>query len=153
MIALHKHTIMSSDQHLLINCSGCGYTPCAGHRLCSIGIDYKAHTGNHNKAVRFQLYKMHIRETYGVLGRGQRIPLPHCVDAMIKEKFPNEDGSACVGFKEAWSFNVMRVKHALISSNIFNNYFVFLWSPLSKIQMACGNNNKNLTKIPIIKSY
>ena len=92
---------MSPDQHLLINCSGCGDTPCSGYRLCSFGLEYKARTGNDNKAVRFKLHQKYTRETCGVLGRGQRIPIPLCIDAMIKEEFPNEDGSEHVGFKEA----------------------------------------------------
>ena len=73
------------DPLLLQICSGCGSTPCQGNYLIDVGHTYKARTGNDNKAVRFHLHSLFIRDTYGVLGRSNRITLPPCVERKIKD--------------------------------------------------------------------
>ena len=70
LITLRKIITMNSDQDQLMNCSGCGETPCTSHRLLAIGVDCKEHAGDGNKSVRIKLCKEHTRETHGVLGRG-----------------------------------------------------------------------------------
>ena len=66
---------MSSIDDLNI-CSGCGNTPCKGYRLIKIGRDFKASTDNDNKAVRYNMHKKYTYETFGILGRAQRVSLP-----------------------------------------------------------------------------
>jgi hypothetical protein len=42
--------------------------------------------------VRFSCYHLFTYEKYGHLGRGNRMKLPDCVEAVIKETFPDLDG-------------------------------------------------------------
>ena len=86
------------DQSLLQICYRCGSTPCQGNYLIEVGRAHKARAGNHNKAVRFHLCCLFVRDAYGVLGRSNRIPLPPCVERRIKNAFPNKDGEMHVGF-------------------------------------------------------
>ena len=52
-----------------------------------------------NARVRKTSYKMFIREKYGHLGKGNRIPVPNCVVIKIREAFPDPEDKH-MGFHE-----------------------------------------------------
>ena len=87
------------DPSLLQICAGCRITPCQGTCFITAGHECKARKGNDNKAVHFYLRSLPIRDTYGVLGRGNRIPLLPCVERKIKCNFPNENGEEHAGLR------------------------------------------------------
>ena len=60
----------------------------------------KLRTGNENKSVRFHLCRLITRECFCVLGNGNRVRLPRCMERYIKGMHPNEDGSVFDGHKE-----------------------------------------------------
>lgn len=53
-----------------------------------------------NKAKRFECYRFMSRWLHGLLGTGNRIPLPECCKQGIADLFPAEDGNY-VGFRHA----------------------------------------------------
>ena len=92
-------------------CYICGKSPCEWiefglpaiselkNRFCidtakSHGYIVDISNGEHvpNKNVRFSCYRLFTYEKYGHLGHGNRMKLPDCVEAVIKETFPDLDG-------------------------------------------------------------
>ena len=55
--------------------------------------------GERNLAIRFQLYGFFTKSLHGVLGKGNRIPLPTCCGRAIRSRFPCEEGEVYTGFK------------------------------------------------------
>ena len=53
-----------------------------------------------NKEMRKSMYRMFTYLKYGHLGRGVRIPIPECVVAKIREKYPDPD-EEYMGFMES----------------------------------------------------
>ena len=90
------------EEDLLNMCTRCGNTPCLvalmGQELVDEGNRYNSNNNVGNKQVRFRLYRMFTRKMYGVLGSDHRIPLPGCIESLIKDSFPNEDGAAFCPF-------------------------------------------------------
>ena len=92
--------IMDLDQV----CDHCKTLPCCledhGKQIEDAG-DEMAAVGEQPGRIRFMLYHLATQLIHGPnLGRGNRRPLPECVEAHIKAKYPNTDGKAYVGFKE-----------------------------------------------------
>lgn len=56
-------------------------------------------SGSDNRQIRFQLYRAASRFCRGLLGKGNRQPMPKCVHAMIHEEFPASDG-VYTGYKD-----------------------------------------------------
>ena len=54
-----------------------------------------------NAERRFQCYKHWTRVHHGVLGKGNRIPIPKCVKSEIETWFPRDNGDDGVGFKKS----------------------------------------------------
>ena len=82
-------------------CTSYGETPCfAGHYI-SIAQEHKMRNATDNKSIRYFAYKKYIHDTYGILGKGQRIKLPYCVETSLKLSFPNEDETPFVGFQDS----------------------------------------------------
>lgn len=80
-------------------CITCGYSPCSLITFTNelqqsitlvdtpaAGVDW-----NH-KEKRFHLYKHFTKLVYGPLGKGERIPLPICVEKRVRERYPSPDG-------------------------------------------------------------
>ena len=90
------------EEDLLNMCTRCGNTPCLvalmGQELVDEGNRYNSNNNVGNKQVSFRLYRMFTRKMYGVLGSDHRIPLPGCIESLIKDSFPNEDGAAFCPF-------------------------------------------------------
>ena len=53
-----------------------------------------------NKEMRKSMYRMFTYLKYGHLGRGVRIPIPECVVAKVREKYPDPDEDY-MGFMES----------------------------------------------------
>ena len=49
---------------------------------------------------RKRLYRFYTRIVHGYLGRGNRIPTPHCVRALVRSIFPSPDGTH-VGYHDS----------------------------------------------------
>ena len=62
---------MSLDS--LTICEFCGETPRIAPHYCSIAHVCKAEQDKSNKAARFFGYQKHVKETHGILGKGQRV--------------------------------------------------------------------------------
>ena len=54
-----------------------------------------------NAQRRFQSYMNWTTLQHGVLGKGNRIPIPNCVKTEIEKWFPRDNGDYGVGFKTA----------------------------------------------------
>ena len=97
-----QQIIEESDQTNV--CSFCGFSPCFlerhGERHMERARRCELRTGNENKNVRFHLHKLIIRDRFGVLGNGNRVSLPRCMERCIKGRHPNEDGSVFIGHQE-----------------------------------------------------
>ena len=91
------------EEDLLNMCTKCGNTPCLvalmGQELVDEGNRCKSNNNAGNNKVRFRLHRLFTRKMHGVLGSDHRIPLPMCMESLIKDSFPNEDGSAFVGYR------------------------------------------------------
>lgn len=94
-----------------VMCHHWGKLPCVVHRDGEFYYDkaeaYKLRTGSTNRQVRFYLYRLFVRRTYGVLGRGHRVRLPRCYEQYVKIMYPNTDGSDFVGYRDLFSFCVV----------------------------------------------
>lgn len=55
-----------------------------------------------NRAIRWNVYRKFVRINHPGLQRGQRVRIPDCVVANIREFWPNAEGDEYVGFKEAY---------------------------------------------------
>ena len=64
-------------------CSSCGETPCVASNYIQIAQDYKSNHAKDNKSTHYFAYQKYIRDTYGILGKGQRVKLPHCVECVV----------------------------------------------------------------------
>jgi hypothetical protein len=90
-------------------CEVCGGTPCEweefGIELMenmkmmydhgNDGDPVKDRDGNivANSTVRKGAYKLFTYMKFGHLGKGNRIPIPHCVTKKIRERYPEPDGN------------------------------------------------------------
>ena len=54
-----------------------------------------------NAQRRFKSYKNWTTLQHGVLGKGNRIPIPKCVKSEIETWFPRDNGDDGVGFKKS----------------------------------------------------
>ena len=77
------------DLLLLQICHRCGSSPCQGNYLIEVGRSCKARAGNDNKAMRFHLCRLFVRDACSVLGLSNRIPLLPCAERRIKDAFLN----------------------------------------------------------------
>ena len=86
------------EEDLLNMCTRCGNTPCLvalmGQELVDEGNRCNSNNNVGNKQVRFRLCRMFARKMHGVLGSDHRNSLPGCIESLIKDSFPNEDGAA-----------------------------------------------------------
>ena len=82
-------------------CSSCGETPCVASNYIQIAQDYKSNHAKDNKSIHYFAYQKYIRDTYGILGKGQCVKLPHCVESALKSSFPNKDEALFVGFRDS----------------------------------------------------
>ena len=91
------------DEDSLVACTKCGNSPCLvwliGADLLQDGERHKRSNDAGNRQVRFRLCRSFTRQMHGVLGKGNRVPMPKCIENMIKSKFPNEDGSDFAGHR------------------------------------------------------
>ena len=89
-----------------MTCITCGYTPCSliafedqlKQTFEMVETPTKGVEWN-NKEKRFQSYSHFTKLLYGPLGKGERIPLPVCVEKHIRDRFPEENGNY-VGYKK-----------------------------------------------------
>ena len=85
-------------------CSFCVFSPCFveshGERHMERARRCKLRRGNENKNVRFFLYRIIARESFGVLGNDNRVRLPRCMERCVKGVCPNEEGSIFIGCQE-----------------------------------------------------
>ena len=92
-------------QNVLV-CPHCDQEPCVWvenreavvvhvqHKELSVADNYNM--ANNEK--RRHCYQFFSRVINGVLGRGNRIPLPSCVVDGVRETYPNEEGMEHMGF-------------------------------------------------------
>ena len=72
--------------------------------MATMGDEMKE-SGSDNKAIRFALYSVASRFVHGTLGKGNRKPLPQCVQTEIRDCYPAHIGESYTGFKEGTSTN------------------------------------------------
>ena len=89
-----------------MTCITCGYTPCSliafEDQLNQTFMMVETPTDGvewNNKQKRYNTYNHFTKLLYGPLGKGERIPLPVCVEKHIRDRFPEESGNY-VGYKE-----------------------------------------------------
>ena len=103
-------------------CTKCGRSPClvanVGNKLIDKGWRLKQKNSLQNKQVRFRLHRRFAHLIYGVLGLGNRVPPPKCIEQIIKDNFPNEDGAAFVGHKPR--------SHGRDSSGLWHQFWALL---------------------------
>ena len=90
----------SFNEASIVMCPVCGNTPCIAPSCIAAGKMRKIQHGKDNKSVRYFRCNICTRDTYGALGKGQRIQLPSCVESMIKDHFPNEGNDPFAGFRD-----------------------------------------------------
>ncbi len=88
-------------------CSRCGRDPCLWFRHGENVLE-SCRNSEHlwggditNKQRRFFCYREFTRIFHGILSSGDRRKLPECVEENIRECFPNLNGEAITGFKQA----------------------------------------------------
>ena len=91
---------MSIIDESMIMRSQCGESPCIARHYIQLGREHKSRAGVDNKSKRFHAHQTCIRDKCGMLGQGQRVRLLHCVESMIKNKFPNDE-YPFIGFRES----------------------------------------------------
>ena len=66
-------------------CSQYAESPCTAMQYVQLGRDYKFRVGANNKSTRYRVCATFIKNKYGILGRGQRVGLPHCVEYLLSQ--------------------------------------------------------------------
>lgn len=77
-------------------CVVCGGSPCDWTNFSPEVIEeMEMHKirGKTNKQIRHVGYKKFIFEKYGIVGQGNRIPCPDCVQSKIRELYPEANES------------------------------------------------------------
>mmetsp|Transcript_1346 Transcript_1346/g.2115 ORF Transcript_1346/g.2115 Transcript_1346/m.2115 type:complete len:102 (-) Transcript_1346:144-449(-) len=76
----HQEVVLAGVEHwkLMQDTNGLPYPPNERRKIC---------------------YRQFTRAFHGVLGRGERVHLPSCVIAQVREKFPNPDDIGYMGFR------------------------------------------------------
>ena len=85
-------------------CSFCEVSHCFVQRHrdrhMAIACRCKLRAGNENRRVRYYMCRRIARDRFGVLGNGNRVRVPRCMELHIKRMCPNEDGSSFVGYQD-----------------------------------------------------
>ena len=82
-------------------CVICGGCPCDWSNFASYVIEAMTKCkakGKTNKEIRFAGYKRFIKEKYGIVGKGVRIPCPDCVKDEIRKLYPENNDNDYTGF-------------------------------------------------------
>lgn len=102
VISLPQITAHNED----VACRQCGGTPCywiqhAPSVVSKTAVSYPALglCSDENNEARKQAYKAFTYERYGILGKGKRIRLPHCVMEGVRRIWPDAVGTY-MGFKD-----------------------------------------------------
>ena len=89
-----------------LTCIHCGVVGCIvdspeGRAILAMAEEMRE-SGQPNRKIRFACYRAFSHEIHGVLGKGKRQQLPHCVTVSVRDDFPvvNEKESY-TGFKES----------------------------------------------------
>ena len=86
-------------------CLFCGEVPCDwatfGKDLLDSGEDmFPKESAGENSVRRKALCRLHTCKKYGHLGKGNRVPIPKCVQDRIRDKWPEANSELCMGFRE-----------------------------------------------------
>ena len=85
-------------------CVICGGTPCDWTNFSPDVIEEMEkckRNGKSNRQMRHAGYRRFIKEKYGIVGEGNRIPCPDCVQSETRKMYPEENENDYTNFQLA----------------------------------------------------